>query len=252
MRIISLVTEGLERAAEAGCLDWLFGQQADVICLQDTRCSDASLKGAAFFPSDYHAYFLDHYENSRLNGVAIYSRVLPKAITWGFGADPWDAQGRYIQADFDHISVGSVLVPTALPDASNKAEKMHFLSAFGAHLRKIRHKRRGFMLCGGWELAHRRDAEDIVNLDAAPGLSLEEREWLLDLYDLGYADACYQFCGEAGEYTWWPHGDEAGGLRTDTQIVSASLADTVSGILTYVDETFSAHAPIIVDYDLSL
>ena len=253
MRIISLVAEGLEQAAAAGCLTWLFGQQADVICLQDTRCSEASLKGSGFFPPDYHAYFLDHYENSQLNGVAIYSRVLPKAITWGFGADPWDAQGRYIQADFDQISVGSLLVPSALPDKTNKAEKMQFLAAFGAHLRKIRHKRRGFVLCGGWELmAHRSDAEDSINLDAAPGVSLEEREWLLDLYDLGYSDACSQFGGEAAEFTWWPQGDEAGGLRTDTQIISESLAGAVSSVLTCVDEAFSAHAPIIVDYDLTL
>ena len=69
MRIISLVVEGLERAAEAGCLEWLWTQDADIICLQDTRCSEYSLSGDRFFPAHYHPYFLDHFEDARLNGV---------------------------------------------------------------------------------------------------------------------------------------------------------------------------------------
>ena len=48
MRVISLVTEGLERAAEVGGLDWLFAQDADIICLQDTRCAEHTLRGDAF------------------------------------------------------------------------------------------------------------------------------------------------------------------------------------------------------------
>ena len=51
MRVISLVIEGLERAADMGCLAWLFAQDADIICLQDTRCAEHNLSGEAFFPA---------------------------------------------------------------------------------------------------------------------------------------------------------------------------------------------------------
>ena len=91
MKVISLVVEGLEQAADKGCLQWLFAQDADIICLQDTRCSEYSLSGQAFFPDNYHPYFLDHYDNPRLNGVAIYSKQLPKAIIWGLGFEAYDA-----------------------------------------------------------------------------------------------------------------------------------------------------------------
>ena len=50
MRIISLVIEGLEQAANSGCLEWLFAQDADIICLQDTRCAEHMLTGNAFSP----------------------------------------------------------------------------------------------------------------------------------------------------------------------------------------------------------
>ena len=78
MRVISLVTEGLERTAQVGGLDWLFAQDADIICLQDTRCAEHTLRGDAFFPEHYHPYFLDHYDNPSLNGVAIYCKELPR------------------------------------------------------------------------------------------------------------------------------------------------------------------------------
>ena len=83
MRVISLVTEGFERAAKVGGLEWLFAQDADIICLQDTRCAEHTLRDNSFFPDNYHPYFLDNYEDPRLNGVAIYCKQLPKAIIWG-------------------------------------------------------------------------------------------------------------------------------------------------------------------------
>ena len=145
MRIISLVVEGLERAAEAGCLEWLWTQDADIICLQDTRCSEYSLSGDHFFPAHYHPYFLDHFEDARLNGVAIYCKKIPKAIIWGLGFEQFDAQGLYIQADYDQVSVGSVLVPSALSGEQAMAHKLAFLNQLSSHLEKVRHKRRGYI-----------------------------------------------------------------------------------------------------------
>ena len=253
MKVISLVVQGLERAAETGCLEWLFTQNADIICLQDTRCSEYSLSGQAFFPDNYHAYFLDHYDNPRLNGVAIYCRALPKAIIWGLGFEAYDAQGLYIQADFDEISVGSVLVPSGMGSPEAMASKLDFLAQLSSHLEKVRHKRRGYILCGGWELmAHHADAEDAGNSQTLPGLSPSERGWLLDLYDSGYADAYSLTDHEPGAYTWWPDGDDAGGLRTDTHIISELLVSRVEQGAVFDEQAFSRHAPVIVDYDLQL
>ena len=253
MRVISLVIEGLEQAANTGCLEWLFAQDADIICLQDTRCAEHMLAGNVFFPDHYNPYFLDHYDDPRLNGVAIYCKQLPKAIIWGLGFEAFDAQGLYIQADFDEISVGSVLVPSGKGGSEAMARKLDFLSQLSSHLEKVRHKRRGYILCGGWELvAHHADAEDAGNSPALPGVSTSERGWLLDLYDRGYADAYSLTDQEPGAYTWWPDGDDAGGLRTDTHIISELLVGQIERGAIFDEQAFSRHAPVIIDYDLSL
>ena len=253
MRVISLVTEGFETAAAAGCLEWLFAQDADIICLQDTHCAEHTLKDDRFFPEGYHPYFLDHYDDPQRHGVAIYCRTLPKAIIWGLGFADFDSQGLYIQADYDEFSVGSVLVPSGTAGADAMETKLSFLSQLSGHLAKVRHKRRGYILCGGWELmAHHADAEDAGNSTSLPGLSATERGWLLDLYDSGYTDAFKVIDREPGAYTWWPDGDDAGGLRTDTHIISELLIGQVEQGFVYDEQAFSHHAPVVIDYDLRL
>jgi exodeoxyribonuclease-3 len=101
-------------------------------------------------------------------------------------------------------------------------------------------------------MAHHADAEDAGNSQALPGLSASERGWLLDLYDSGYADAFSLADQEPGAYTWWPDGDDAGGLRTDTQIISELLVNHVQRGYVYEEQAFSHHAPVVMDYDLKL
>jgi exodeoxyribonuclease-3 len=101
-------------------------------------------------------------------------------------------------------------------------------------------------------MAHHADAEDAGNSQALPGLSPSERGWLLDLYDSGYADAYALNDQEPGAYTWWPDGDDAGGLRTDTQIISELLVSQVERGTIFDEQAFSRHAPVIIDYDLKL
>ncbi|HBC25539.1 MAG TPA: exodeoxyribonuclease III, partial [Pseudomonas sp.] len=43
MRIISVNVNGIQAAAQRGLLSWLQAQNADVICLQDTRASALEL-----------------------------------------------------------------------------------------------------------------------------------------------------------------------------------------------------------------
>ena len=43
---------------------------------------------------------------------------------------------------------------------------------------------------------------------------------------------------EPGTYTWWPDGDDAGGLRTDTQIISELLVNHVQRGYVYEEQAF--------------
>ena len=253
MRVISLVVQGLERANEEGLMAWLMAQDADIICLQDTQCSEYSLKSNDFFPPEYNAYFLDNFSDHRKNGVAIYCKALPKAIMTGLGFVDFDDKGLYIQADFQQVSVGSLLMPSGITSDEAMNTKLKFMGLLDGHLQKVKNKRRDFILCGGWELACKSvDAEEAGNRVDIPGFSDVEQGWLSNLYKTGYCDAFRAFNTDPDEFTWWPEGDDAGGLRTDTHVVSIALCNRIDNAAIYTEDAFSDHAPVIIDYDVDL
>ncbi|MDP4789031.1 MAG: exodeoxyribonuclease III [Haliea sp.] len=251
MRIISFSADGIQNAARNGFYDWLSEQDADFICVQDLRCTEYDLRDDLYFPRDYNAYFYDDVDG-KSNGVAIYCRKLPKAIMTGLGFADFDMEGRYIQADYENLSIGCLLAPYAAPgDAGQLARKNEFYSLLHNHLQKVRNKRREFIICGNWQLAHTAaDVQDTERNSTVPGFLAEERQWMDELVEGGYVDAFREINSDHDEFSWWPDGEPGkNGWRTDFQVISKGLKYSVDYGAIYKARVFSSHAPIIMDYD---
>jgi exodeoxyribonuclease-3 len=254
MRIISFSADGIKNAAQKGFFDWLKDQDADFICVQDLQCSEYDLQDPLFFPTDYNAYFFDDVDG-KANGVAIYCRKMPKAIMTGLGFSDFDMEGRYIQADFENLSVACLLAPHAVPgDTAQQVRKNEFYGLFSAHLQKIRNKRREFIICGNWHIAHTAaDVQDSQRNSTTTGFLAEERQWMNELLESGYVDAFREINSDQDEFSWWPDGDrDKNGWRTDFQIISQGLKYAVDYGAIYKIKEFSTHAPVIMDYDIEL
>ncbi len=255
MRIISLSVDGIHQAATRGLYDWLAGQDVDVICLQDLRCLESELTDDIFYPQGYNAYFFDsgikHY-----NGVAIYSRLLPKAMIYGFGfSSGVDMEGRYLQIDFQKLSVGTLLAPNAIDTAESQEVKMRFFDDVQAHLNKIVHKRQDFIFCGNWGMAPTQyDVSDPRAQQHISGFLPDEQRWMRQLPNIGYIDAFRQGNHDRDEYSWWPSGriHDGQAWRTDLHIASAKLKNRIEYAMIYKRQQFSSHLPVIVDYDIEL
>lgn len=255
MRIISFCADGIREAAKAGFYDWVLDQDADFICIQNLQAHEYDLQDDIFFPRGYNPYFFDAAKKG-MNGVAIYCREMPKAIMTGLGFIDYDMDGLYIQADFQNISIGCLLAPSAYQgDDAAKARKKQFFELFQNHLNKVRNKRREFVICGNWNMTH--DDRDIQNAEThrdESGCLPEEQQWMDQLHKtLGYVDAFREINSDNDEFTWWPDGDrENGGWRVDHQIVSGNLKPVIEYGAIYKNQIFSSHAPLIMDYDYEM
>jgi exodeoxyribonuclease III len=256
MRIISLSVDGIHQAAQRGLYTWLAEQDADIICLQDLRAKEYEVDTDPFHLDGYFAYFFDsgieHY-----NGVAIYTRHQPKALIYGLGfSNGVDMEGRYLQADFEHISVGSLLAPSATSELESQEVKIKFFDDFQAHLNKITRKRRDYIFCGNWAMAHRRqDVQNWQSNDSNSGFLPHEQQWMDQLFNqLGYVDAFRRVNHDSDEYSWWPSNqlNEGDGWRTDYQVTSNNLKNRVEYGVIYKNQQFSSHLPVIMDYDIEL
>ncbi len=254
MRIISFSADGIKSAAKNGFYDWVIEQDADFICIQDLQCSEYDLQDNVFFPQEYNAYFLDDVEGKE-NGVAIYCKQLPKAIMTGLGFVDFDMEGRYIQADYDTLSVGCLLAPRAESDNQEQQErKSAFYTQLQGHLQKIRNKRREYVICGNWYTAHNAaDVQDSDRNGGASGFLAEERHWMDEMMSSGYVDAFREINSDPDEFTWWPDGDRStNGWRSDFQIISEGLKYAVDYGAIYKSRAFPSHAPVIMDYEIEL
>lgn len=255
MRIISFCADSIRDAAKRGFFDWVVDQDADFICIQNLGAQEYDLQEPVFFPDGYNAYFFDAVE-ANSNGVAIYCRAMPKAIMTGLGFAEFDMEGRYIQADFERISVGCLLAPSAYPkDPAAQSRKNRFFEQYQAHLTKVRNKRREFFICGNWGIAHRpEDVQDPQRNRDFSGFLPEEQQWMDRLFtELGYVDAFREINTDPDEFTWWPDGGRTeNGWRIDYQVVSEGLRSRVEYGAIYKNQIFSSHAPLIMDYDYEL
>ena len=165
-------------------------------------------------------------------------------------------EGRYLQVDYEHLSVGSLLAPSATSELESQEVKIKFFDDFQAHLDKITRKRRVYIVCGHWAMAH--TARDVTNSSENQhnsGFLPHERQWLSQLFNqLGYVDAFRRANRDPDEYSWWPSGtiDEGEGWRTDFQVVSNSIGPKVEYATIYKIQQFSSHLPVIIDYDIEL
>jgi exodeoxyribonuclease-3 len=255
MRVITVNVCGIRSAAAKGLFRWLRRQQADFICLQETKSQEHQLAGHDIELRGFHRYFCDA-ERPGYAGVALYSRRLPRRIVRGFGVAEFDREGRYLEVQVGDLSVVSLYLPSGSAGAERQASKFRFLEAFTPYLAGLRRRRRHYILGGDWNIAHR--AVDLKNWKANQknsGFLPEERAWMDRLFGpAGYVDAFREVRPQAGLYTWWSNRGQARtnnvGWRIDYQVVSRSLAGKAHAASIYTRARFSDHAPLTMDYDL--
>ncbi len=267
MRIMTFNCNGVRAAEKKGFFVWLARRDVDLVCLQETKAQEQQLAAleqkagsAVFHPEGFHCHYFDA-EQKGYSGTAIYSREQPQVVRRGFGYGMADSEGRYLQVDFDGLSVISLYLPSGSAGDERQRRKFAFMGAFMAHLRELRGHDREYIICGDWNICHKQiDLKNWRSNQKNSGFLPEERAWLDTLYDeVGYVDAFRLVNREAGQYTWWSQRGAARaknvGWRLDLHVVTPGLAETVRSAeivdgIADRSENFSDHAPLTLEYDL--
>ncbi len=255
MRIISFNANGIRSAATKGFFDWFAAQQADVLCLQETKAWREQLQSPVFFPDGYHV----HYRSAATkgySGVAIYSRSKPDAIIDSLDWAEIDNEGRYIEARFGNLSVVSLYVPSGTSGDERQQFKFRMMKRFAAILQQWLQSGRDYVLCGDWNIVHtERDIRNWKSNQKNSGCLPEERAWLgMLLTEQGWVDSYRTLHPDGQDYTWWSQRGQARaknvGWRIDYQLVTPSLKSKLKSCSIHATPRFSDHAPFVVDYAL--
>lgn len=235
-------------------LDWLTVNAPDVLCLQETKATDADFPYEPLRAAGYH---VTHVGQKSYNGVATVTRVPVVDVV----RDPPGLDGeqkRALTVTVGNLRVINVYVPNGERIGSEKYEfKLKWLAVLRRYLSAELCRHDQLAVVGDFNVAP--EACDVYD----PRLwrnqvlfSEPERQALRHLTDAGLIDVFRRFDQPAGSYSWWDYRQGAFrrnlGLRIDHILCSANLAERC--FTCFIDKAPrqsarpSDHAPVVAEF----
>lgn len=248
MHIVSYNVNGIRSALNKGLLAWMEENQADVYCFQETKADRSQVDLSQFEQVGYQSYWVSAQKKG-YSGVAIFTKLKPDSVVYGFGDPAYDTEGRIVQANFGNTSVISVYIPSGSSGEERQAYKMKWLSFFFDYIQNLKKQYNRLIICGDYNICHQPiDIHDPVSNKNSSGFLPEEREWLSAFINSGFVDTFRKFNPQPHEYSWWTFRAGARernkGWRIDYCLTTPNIELKSAGILQQVKH--SDHCPVWV------
>lgn len=263
IKIITFNANGIRAAARKGFFTWLAEQNADMVCIQETKAQEEQLHDPLFHPYAINAY--NSAEKKGYSGVGMYLQTKPQELRDAFPAAHLDAklaaslailhqEGRWLEAVYPECTLISLYMPSGTSGDERQSVKERLMYALLPALRTRAEQGEKLIICGDINIAHRKI--DIKNWRAnqnKSGFLPHERAWLDELFQSGYCDAFRLLDPRPEQYTWWSQRGGARernvGWRIDYHIISENVRPHLRRAHIAPEPIFSDHAPLIMEYE---
>ena len=149
MKFVSWNVNGIRACLTKGFEDRFRELDADIFCLQETKCQQGQVK--IELPG-YHQYW--NYANRKgYSGTAIFTKQEPLSVFYGIGIEEHDKEGRVITLEFDHFYFVTVYTPNSQTELKRLSYRMEWERDFLAYLLKLQDKK-PVICCGDLNVAH--------------------------------------------------------------------------------------------------
>jgi exodeoxyribonuclease-3 len=213
--------------------DWLAGDSADVLLLQEIKSQTENFPRDLFVDKGWHVAV--HGQKS-YNGVAIISRNPIEDVIFGLPGDPDDEQARYIEATIAGTRLASIYLPNGNPAPGPKFDyKLAWMERLYARSQQLLEGEVPVVLGGDFNVI----PQDIDCYDP-PGWAgdaltrIESRAAFFKICYGGYTDALRALHPGGVHYTYWDY--QAGawqrdnGVRIDHLLLSPEAGDRLVAV----------------------
>lgn len=246
MKLISWNVNGLRAVMrKMDLLSYLKEEDADIICLQETKIQDGQVD---LQPEGYHVYW-NYAVKKGYSGTAVFSKQEPLQVIYGIGLEEHDQEGRVITLEFENVFVITVYTPNSRRGLERIDYRMQWEEALLSYILELDQKK-PVILCGDLNVAHQEI--DLKNPKANrnnAGFSDQEREAFTRFLEAGFVDSFrHVYPDLEGAYSWWSYRagarDRNIGWRIDYFVVSERLKEQIEDASISADVMGSDHCPV--------
>ena len=245
MKLISWNVNGIRACLTKGFEERFQELDADIFCLQETKCQQGQVK--LDLPG-YYQYW--NYANRKgYSGTAVFTKKEPLSVFYGMGIEEHDKEGRVITLEFDDFYMVTVYTPNSQSELRRLEYRMQWEKDFLSYLLNLQEKK-PVIVCGDLNVAHKDiDLKNPKTNRNNPGFTDEERACFSTVMESGFVDTFRHFYPELeGAYSWWSYRFKAreknAGWRIDYFLVSPSLASKLDDAKIHSEIMGSDHCPI--------
>ena len=245
MKLISWNVNGIRACLTKGFEERFQELDADIFCLQETKCQQGQVK--LDLPG-YYQYW--NYANRKgYSGTAVFTKKEPLSVFYGMGIEEHDKEGRVITLEFEDFYMVTVYTPNSQSELRRLEYRMQWEKDFLSYLLNLQEKK-PVIVCGDLNVAHKDiDLKNPKTNRNNPGFTDEERACFSTMMESGFVDTFRHFYPEfEGAYSWWSYRFKAreknAGWRIDYFLVSPSLASKLDDAKIHSEIMGSDHCPI--------
>jgi len=245
MKLISWNVNGLRACLTKGFLDFFNQEDADIVCLQETKMQE----GQAEINTEGYFQFWNSADKKGYSGTAVFTKRKPLSVQYDIGIEEHSHEGRVITLEFDDFYLVNCYTPNAQDGLKRLEYRMQWEDDFRAYLLELKTKK-SVVLCGDLNVAHEEiDLKNPKTNHGNPGFSDEERAQMTALLSAGFIDSFrYFYPDKTDAYSWWSYRMRARernvGWRIDYFIVSDDMQNKIQDSIIYADVLGSDHCPV--------
>jgi len=258
LTLYSWNVNGMRAILKKNFLEFLETKEPDILCLQETKLSDAAREKERIEIPGYRSFW-NAAERPGYSGTATLIREslfkdnpdFAVLFSNGFGVREYDSEGRIQVFSLDGFYLANVYFPNAAEELARLQYKMAFNEYLLNNLKKLG-KRNPVLVCGDFNVAHREiDLARPKQNEGNAGYTVEERAWMDRFLKSGFRDTFRELNGDEVRYSWWSYRFQARkkniGWRIDYFCVSDAFVNRIRRATILDQVEGSDHCPVGVE-----
>ena len=254
MKLLSWNVNGIRAAVKKGFLEYLEGENPEIICIQETKAHKEQLTSEILEDHGYFTYWHSG-EKKGYSGVATFCKEEPLYIQEGIGIKKYDDEGRVLITEHDKFLLYNIYFPNGQKNEERLKYKLDFYDDLLPLINDQVESGNNVIVTGDWNTAHRPIdlARPNENKNTSGFMPIEREK--VDKYILnGWVDTFRLFHEEGGRYSWWTYRfgarDRNIGWRIDYFFVNEGMVEICTDADIHQNIFGSDHCPVSLILDL--